>query len=279
MNGDLAWRAGYARNGFVLLPGAVEPDLERLRTAAKPILVMQAEGKLRDARRHQTILQPGVYHPAFLGMVNHPDLNACARALIGDDGYFFAELALLTGSATHDLCRWHRDFSDDDAELPDLLKTPQGVIQYNIALYDDPSLWVVPGSHSRTTTREERSWASRFDELGFFDDFGRAAAIAPDVLPGMPGARQVRLAPGDALLYNPILWHAAEYPAGALRATFHGTWKHPGFVDRFKALRWGFDHNPWLLEPAYLGELGPFVSRQLPVLQSFMRRYARECLP
>lgn len=264
----------FERDGFVLLRGGMPSALlDDVRRGVEGILALHAEDKLRDARRHQTILDPAVYHRSFLDFLNLPLLNETAIEVIGGDDIFFAELALLVGSRTHDICTWHRDFSDDDPDFRAFVAAPRLLVQYNCALYDDASLWVVPGSHARPTLPAERAWAGRFtSHLSFFDAWEAAAAIDPNVLPGMPGAHHAVLAAGDCLLYNPVLWHAAEYVAGARRATLHGTWKPAAHVERYKALRWGLGHNPWLLEPGYLGDLGPHVGAQLPRLQAAMRR-------
>lgn len=55
---------------------------------------------------------------------------------------------------------WHRDLRDNAKGLDwkawyGLLENPRYFNQFHIALYDDDSLWIVPGSHRRDDTPEE----------------------------------------------------------------------------------------------------------------------------
>ena len=79
----------------------------------------------------------------------------------------------------------------------------------------------------------------------------------------MPGAINVQLKEGDCLLYNPLLWHAAEYHPDWIRCTLHGGWKDYSLLETFDLLRWGLTHNPWLKSPDYLGPLGRYLGPQL----------------
>ena len=121
--------------------------------------------------------------------------------------------------------RWHRDdiptpptLSPED-ELAQLhLKSPpdrpQSHAQYNIALYRDSSLIVVPGSHLRARTEEERN-------AGPFED-------------NMPGQKIVTMEPGDAVFYDSNIFHRGVYKGTpvpkfteeeveGIRMTIHGS--------------------------------------------------------
>jgi hypothetical protein len=52
-----------------------------------------------------------------------------------------------------------------EEELPELLK-PYYAAQWNAALYDDDCLFVVPGSHRRPRTKEERQVTLKGDGRG-----------------------------------------------------------------------------------------------------------------
>ncbi|GAP92468.2 putative phytanoyl- dioxygenase protein [Rosellinia necatrix] len=75
--------------------------------------------------------------------------------------------------------------------------------QWNLPLYPDDSLVVVPGSHARARTEAER----------------RAAPRDPD----MPGQLVVRLDPGDAVFYDNNILHRGVYRADKERMSLHGS--------------------------------------------------------
>ena len=84
---------------------------------------------------------------------------------------------------------WHRDSSAaEQAPLSglqaDLQDNMPGYVQWNIPLYDDDVLWVVPGSHRRPDNEEQR----------------RQLLLDPRV--ELPGGVQVDLGAGDAVVYT-----------------------------------------------------------------------------
>lgn len=97
-----------------------------------------------------------------------------------------------------ELC-WHRDDVRPDITAEEEArqlkeKSPNGGqlhAQYNIALYSDASLIVVPGSHTRIRTEKERN--------------------ADPYEPNMPGQLLVSLEPGDAVFYNSNILHRGTY--------------------------------------------------------------------
>ncbi|KAG5287021.1 phytanoyl-CoA dioxygenase [Histoplasma ohiense] len=122
--------------------------------------------------------------------------------------------------------RWHRDdiptpptLSAEDELAALKLKSPpdrpQSHAQYNIPLYDDASLIVVPGSHRRARTQAER-------EADPYED-------------NLPGQMVVKLRAGDAVFYDSNIWHRGVYGAmdpeakgedglpKGLRLTVHGS--------------------------------------------------------
>ncbi|KAK0709809.1 hypothetical protein B0T26DRAFT_616229, partial [Lasiosphaeria miniovina] len=106
--------------------------------------------------------------------------------------------------------RWHRDdipweATADEEEARLSATNQQQHAQFNLALYDDASLIVVPGSHARARTAAERG-ADPYDD-------GNA----------MPGAAAVALAPGDIVFYDNNIVHRGVYAAGRERATLHGS--------------------------------------------------------
>jgi len=114
---------------------------------------------------------------------------------------------------------WHRDDVRPDVSAAEEArqlerKSPggrQSHAQYNIALYDDASLVVVPGSHRRVRTPAERA--------------------ASPYAANLPGQVTVALGPGDALFYDSNILHRGVYRGvaedvvdrGGGRLTLHGS--------------------------------------------------------
>ncbi|KAJ3552673.1 hypothetical protein NPX13_g11059 [Xylaria arbuscula] len=80
--------------------------------------------------------------------------------------------------------------------------------QWNLPLYPDDSLIVVPGSHVRVRTPAER-------------------AAAPKE-PNMPDQLVVHLEPGDVVFYDNNILHRGVYRAGKERMSLHGSVGHAG---------------------------------------------------
>ena len=120
-----------------------------------------------------------------------------------------------SGKKDFELC-WHRDDVRPDVgpdeELRQLNeKAPGGRqlhAQYNIALYEDSSLVVVPGSHRRPRTEAERT--------------------ADPYAPELPGQAVVHMSPGDAVFYDSNILHRGIYSGIDARSetgrmTLHGS--------------------------------------------------------
>ncbi|CAK3943129.1 Hypothetical predicted protein [Lecanosticta acicola] len=102
--------------------------------------------------------------------------------------------------------RWHRDDIGPDVTAEEELKRlqePMVHAQWNLALYEDSSLVVVPGSHKRARTDMERN-ADPYE-----DD--------------MPGQMAVKMCPGDVVFYNNNILHRGVYDSKTERMTLHGT--------------------------------------------------------
>lgn len=110
---------------------------------------------------------------------------------------------------------WHRDTikpeatSEEEAEL--LLRDPFAGTQYNLPLTEDNCLIVVPGSHDRVRTVEEREKTSNNNRKGF-----------------ITGQITVTLKPGDIVFYNNNILHRARYDSQNTRITLHGSYGRVG---------------------------------------------------
>ena len=105
--------------------------------------------------------------------------------------------------------KWHRDIHPfDTAPLQgytqDIIENGPRYVQWNIPLYDDNVLWVIPGSHLRYNTEAEQ------------------AQLDADAQVPLPGGVQTELNAGDGVVYiTPILHWGSNYSA-KLRRTLHG---------------------------------------------------------
>ena len=106
---------------------------------------------------------------------------------------------------------WHRDIRPDhDAPLSALLDDERAngaaYTQWNIALYDDAILHLIPGSHRRLT--------SEVENLQLRADGGTQSPLA--------GCIRADLNPGDGVVYNSMLLHwGSKYSNRQKRRTIH----------------------------------------------------------
>ncbi|VEU21855.1 DEKNAAC102853 [Brettanomyces naardenensis] len=105
-----------------------------------------------------------------------------------------------------DLC-WHRDdvknTATDEEEMELLERCAFAGAQFNLALKEDVNLIVIPDSHVRPRTSEER------EKLKF-------EPITNQLV--------VHLEPGDCAFYNPNILHRATYSTKRERVTIHGSY-------------------------------------------------------
>lgn len=145
-------------------------------------------------------------------LVGQADADNSGDALVME---LFSLLVSPTVEQDFELC-WHRDDVRADIEPQEEQrqldeKSPGGRqlhAQYNIALYEDSSLIVVPGSHRRVRTQAERD----------------AEPYAPD----LPGQVKATLHAGDALFYDSNILHRGVYKGidaetETGRMTLHGS--------------------------------------------------------
>jgi len=102
---------------------------------------------------------------------------------------------------------WHRDDIKPEVDTEEetrRLAIPHYGTQWNTALYRDSCLYVVPGSHKRLRTPEER-------QIQLHDPLSTA----------MPGAICLTLEPGQTVFYNNNILHRAMYQKDNKRATLH----------------------------------------------------------
>lgn len=224
------------RDGFVVIPSAIYPDqLTHLREAAESVTSLARAGKWPSVRTLPKQFPPwpknspelakehgiwgvqGMMHPdlpgssAFVAMYFSDAVISPTKELLQcSDDDLVMELFNLLVRPDHDFeLRWHRDdipaTATPEEELERLNK-PAFSAQWNLALYDDASLIVVPGSHSRARTEVERA-ADPFEKE-------------------IPGQLIVQLKAGDVVFYNNNILHRGAYNSKVDRLTLHGSAGH-----------------------------------------------------
>lgn len=211
-------RARFARDGFLVIRGLIPPErLAELRQAYE-----------RAAERHQAahaqewetspqprvhLHEPGIVAPdnaAAIAFWCEEPVLALAQALLACPDPAVTQMALLCHPRRdHGPAGWHRDVHPHDmAPLgvlqDDLIENGPRYVQWNIPLYEDAVLWVVPGSHRRLNTAEENQ------------------ALAENPCAPLPGGVPVPLAAGDGVVYVNFLLHWGSDYAARLRRTLHG---------------------------------------------------------
>lgn len=219
------------RDGFVVIPSVLTPqELSSLRGAANSTTALARECKWPFVRTLPKQFPPWPT-PATEGIwgvqgMMHPDLPAheaftrfyFSDAVMGPtkellqcgDEELVMELCNLLVRPDKDFeLRWHRDDIPPTAsavEEMERLGKPAFSAQWNLALYDDASLIVVPGSHRRARTEAERN----------ADPYEKEIA----------GQLVVELKAGDVAFYNNNILHRGVYDARKERMTLHGSVGH-----------------------------------------------------
>ncbi|CAN3358254.1 hypothetical protein DICA3_F36796 [Diutina catenulata] len=226
-----------ADQGFTVIRGFLTPEeVTKYKKAAKDVVEYAREGKWPDVRTRGKQFPPwpknfspdiwgvsGLLHPDLgeNGELSKPfhDLYACNKILdvASDilqqphDKLSMELFNMLINPLTDFGLDWHRDTIKPECtpeeEAEQLLKDPYAGTQFNLALTEDPCLIVVPGSHKRVRTEEEREKTT--------DD---------DRKKHITGQITVEMHPGDIVFYNNNILHRAQYFANQERITVHGSY-------------------------------------------------------
>ncbi|KAL6246845.1 hypothetical protein RBB50_006152 [Rhinocladiella similis] len=224
------------RDGFVVIRSALTSDeIEKLRDACQRVATLARQGQWPNVRTLPKQFPPwnvkegqnpaeagiwgvqGLMHPAMLEhdlftatYFSDALINPTKELLQCGDDELVMELFNLLVRPDHDFeLRWHRDDISEKAtaeeELERLAK-PAWHTQWNLALYDDSSLIVVPGSHRRARTETERA-ADPYEK-------------------NLPDELHVQMRPGDVVFYNNNILHRGAYNSEKERMTLHGSVGH-----------------------------------------------------
>ncbi|NKB68279.1 MAG: hypothetical protein GKR89_14550 [Candidatus Latescibacteria bacterium] len=225
----MASRDEFLQQGFVIVRGVIPPnDLEPLRRSYEKLVERQRRVWTRQAGANdppggvwETAGQPRLHVNQMDGMHDgetaaavefwlRDTVQGVSSELLAEEDVPPTEMMLMCNPVSdHGPAAWHRDFSPSltcplMAYADDIVETGPRYVQWNIPLYDDDVLWVVPGSHLRPNTPAEN------------------ASMRRDLRVPVPGGVQTHLRAGDGVAYIlPILHWGSNY-SPRTRRTIHG---------------------------------------------------------
>ena len=236
-------REKFLKEGYIIIPGAIPPDmLEDLRASYEIMVERQKAVWARDRKPDdppggvwETHSQPRLNLGTMADQIDsetastveiwlHENLQGVSSVLLGVEDAAVTEMMMMCsptrdyGAAGPHHRGWHRDFYPPlsaplQSYADDIIENGPRYVQWNLPLYDDDVLWVVPGSHNRLNTDEEESH------------------LIQDPRRPLPGGVQTRLKAGDGVAYIlPILHWGSKYDT-VIRRTIHGGFSNYAFYD------------------------------------------------
>lgn len=236
-------RQQFLEDGYLILRNVIPPeDLDRMRAGVETLVSRQRAIWARDRKPGEpagghwdTAAQPRV----ILNQVVDEETSYVIDFFTGENTLGVAQQltqgpkmapivmwVMCSPVRDHGPANWHRDLGPHK-EPPlrgleaDLLENGPGFVQWNVPLYDDDVLWVVPRSHRRINTDQE--------------DRELLANNRAPLSSGMP----VRLRAGDGVVYINALLHWGSNYSSKLRRTLHfggrafGGPNYPYVFDRY----------------------------------------------
>ena len=210
-------------DGYIILREVIPPEqLDDVRASFEVLVERQKEIWAQEGNPSvwETGAQPRLGH--FENLIDEDTANAVETWMhentlgVGSQLLSVPEQTGIAGmmlmcspQRDHGPAHWHRDVHPIDmapmASLQaDFLENGPKYVQWNIPLYDDDVLWVVPGSHRRLNTEEEN----------------RQLLENPRV--PLPGGIPVELKGGDGVVYSNYILHWGSNYSTKLRRTIHG---------------------------------------------------------
>lgn len=220
--------------GFVVLRNAIPVDLlQRLRLASEPCAGLARAKFGANAQR----LQPIAKHQGEIDLTPFHALR-CLLSIIDDITDAFGQRAnvfdpdtlgvLVEPNESSYLMVVHRDwlFGKPYLDVALFMKhflSERCFFQINAALYEDPSLWVMPGSHRYVdlVMEAQRSAGTRYLPAEGNEESRQRMLRTYFGELERQGLIQVVLQPGDVAIYKATLLHAAEYSPARKRRTLH----------------------------------------------------------
>jgi ectoine hydroxylase-related dioxygenase (phytanoyl-CoA dioxygenase family) len=213
-------------NGYVIVPQAIAPErLEGLRASYEKLVdrqrliwVQERQADDPPGGHWETDAQPRL--SSFEGLIDadsadavefcmgETTLGVCRQLMQAPDVAIHRYMMMCSPVQDHGPASWHRDIHPiDQAPINglqlDLLHNYPAYLQWNIALYEDDVLWVVPGSHRRSNTEEENQQLQKDNSVP------------------LPNSMAVELEAGDGVVYTNTILHWGSNYSSKLRRTIH----------------------------------------------------------
>ena len=240
----------YLENGYLIRRDALsDSDLEDYRNAIDRLLhkclvdrvhdgyLRYIDGERDDIWGVNNVFHPSIREEALVHSLANPQILDVIESLIGNRLRYHLCTLLVNSEKKPYHINWHRDAAQDGEVPQEVLNSRlRSHVQLNGALYDDDSLYIVPGSHCRELTDAERT------------------VLQERPNEEMPNQLRVELKAGDIVFYNSSILHKGKNTNRKIRQTLHyavvaiTSESHPLNPD-----------NPtdqeWLNEPEFLGNL------------------------
>lgn len=236
-------RTQFMEEGYLVLRNVIPPEeLNTVRESYELMVSRQREIWIKERQPHdppegiwETSAQPRLHlsRDPLAGLVDkrtasavevwtHENMQSISSELLGVEDAGVTEMMLMCNPCKdHGPAAWHRDHHPIDTAplqgyIDDILENGPRYVQWNLSLYDDNVLWVIPGSHIRVNTDEENE------------------ILLTNPRTPLPEGVQTHLNAGDGVVYIlPILHWGSNY-SPKMRRTIHGgfsNWTHYPTLD------------------------------------------------
>ena len=229
-------KRSWEQNGYFIVKDAVDPALlPELRDAGRRVKQRIRDGKfdLYTDRKGEGepfhfagLLSPKCGEPVFAEYMGSKPLLDYVYAQIGTD----LRLGVCTiFTNPHDkpfICPWHRDdglryHQEEEPEL-EYLRLPRSGCRWELALVDDYSLHLVPGSHRRYRTEQEL----RVTQEGLDEE--------------LEGDLKVHFKAGETVFFTGDCLHRAVHEPDCERLTLSASFSCHHYEEPEETGRWGF---------------------------------------
>ena len=221
----------FMEEGYLVLREVIPPEeLNALRESYELMVSRQRDIWIKERQTHdppggvwESSAQPRLHlsRDPLAGLVDkktaraveiwtHENMQNISSELLQVEDAGVTEMMLMCNPVKeHGPAAWHRDHHPIDTAplqgyIDDILENGPRYVQWNLSLYDDNVLWVIPGSHIRVNTEEENE------------------ILLENPRTPLPGGMQTHLNAGDGVVYIlPILHWGSNY-SPKMRRTIHG---------------------------------------------------------